>query len=678
MARARTLTLNTKVNVTGADKLRGLGDQLQNTGKKMTVGLTLPILGIGAAMANAAIEAEKSQAKLESTFESMGAAAWTTVDALNETGASLQQMTTFGDEEIRDLQGVLLTFGNVTGEAFDKATVAALDMSAALGTDTQAAAIQLGKALNDPIKGVSALSRVGVSFTEQQKDMIRTLVEAGDVMGAQNIILGEMERQFGGTAEALAQTAGGKMQQAMNALGDAAESFGAVILPVLADAAQAVKGFAEWLQSLDEDTRRTVVMMGAFVAALGPVLFIVGTLVKAFVGLKGAFLGLKAGGAVVIGLAPKLGLAFTAMTGPIGIVIAAVGALVAAFATDFLGIRTHVMNALGGIGDFLADVGDNIRGFFGIVDEEIVEARRGFSELTGAEQQAVMDSASHWEEMQGIYSVGAEATAQAVRNNAASMRAAAEDGLSQPLIEALLGGKAEAERIAGETPGAIAQALIDNQFSVENAAASLQQAAEDALHPLIERAQIIAFLASDELQEGLRSGIPAVAQRARELKEAAEGRLSELSGSAWAYGNSAGTSFADGMNAAYGYVVTAAGNLAAAARNQIGINSEPKDRRSPLYGITKWGQNIAKTLAEGMNAGANTVRGAAAVLAGAAAVAPVGAALTPSLAGARLSPSGDVHYHSHFELHIEGETPSSRDDDSIRRLLQRMATNWGG
>ena len=75
-------------------------------------------------------------------------------------------------------------------------------MSPVLGTDASGSAIQLGKALNDPIKGITALTRVGVTFTEQQKDQITTLVESGKTIDAQKIILGELQKEFGGSAEA--------------------------------------------------------------------------------------------------------------------------------------------------------------------------------------------------------------------------------------------------------------------------------------------------------------------------------------------------------------------------------------------------------------------------------------------------------------------------------------------
>lgn len=278
-----------------------------------------------------------------------------------------------------------------------------------------------------------------------------------------------------------------------------------------------------------------------------------------------------------------------------------------------------------------------------------------------------MKSAAHWEEMQSLYSMGVQGTASAIEEGEPAVTAASESTLFDPVVVAMLGGKEEAERIASETPGAIAQALIDNQFSVEDAAASLQQAAADALHPLIERAQIIAFLSSDELADGLRDGRPAVSQRARELKEAAEARLAELSGSAWHHGNSAGTSFADGMNAAYGYVITAAGGLAAAARGQIGINSEPEDPNSPLRGITKWGGNLVQTYADGILGALGTGSAAANALAG---------SLAPALGTTALAGAGTPSVGSGvtFVLQVEGKEKVVGTRDEVLDAWQQMAS----
>src|SRR5258708_1908746 len=63
---------------------------------------------------------------------------------------------------------------------------------------------QLVKALNDPIHGVTSLMRVGVTFTAQQKEQIKTLVDTGHTMDAQKVILAELTKEFGGSAAAQA------------------------------------------------------------------------------------------------------------------------------------------------------------------------------------------------------------------------------------------------------------------------------------------------------------------------------------------------------------------------------------------------------------------------------------------------------------------------------------------
>lgn len=138
---------------------------------------------------------------------------------------------------------------------FDQATKSALDMSVALGVDLQGATIQIGKALNDPIKGITALSRVGVSFTQKQKDTIKALVESGKTMEAQKLILAELNKEFGGAAKAAGDTFTGKVERAKDAVGDLARDMGTLLLPALGGIADWVtttgvpklRQFSEWL-----------------------------------------------------------------------------------------------------------------------------------------------------------------------------------------------------------------------------------------------------------------------------------------------------------------------------------------------------------------------------------------------------------------------------------------------
>lgn len=290
---ASKLRLEVDVDVQGANKLDGLGGSLSRVGAGLSKFVTVPLLGAGAAALALAADAEKADAKLRNVFDSMGAASFTSLEALEANAEALGQLSSFDDDEIKEAQATLLTFGNVTGDAFDRGIQAAVDMSELLGTDLQSATIQLGKALNDPVKGITALSRAGVSFTEQQKEQIATLVESGDVLGAQNIILAEMQRQFGGTAEALANTNAGQAAQAFEDLKNAGEDIGAILLPILGTLARAISGLANWFRDLDPAAQTFIVALGGVAAAVGPVLFVGGKLVGAFQAVGTAFSALK-------------------------------------------------------------------------------------------------------------------------------------------------------------------------------------------------------------------------------------------------------------------------------------------------------------------------------------------------------------------------------------------------
>src|SRR5690606_21721575 len=103
----------------------------------------------------------------------------------------------------------------------------------------------VGKALADPLRGITQLNRVGVVFTEQQRDQIEAMTKLGDVAGAQRMILRELEGQFGGVAEAMAQGPSAAIVQMKNAFGDFKETIGGAIAPVFGGIARSLKGFFE-------------------------------------------------------------------------------------------------------------------------------------------------------------------------------------------------------------------------------------------------------------------------------------------------------------------------------------------------------------------------------------------------------------------------------------------------
>lgn len=169
---------------------------------------------------SATVEANQVQAQLGAAIASTGGAAGRSIGQLNAHAAALQKITNYGDEVINSAQGILLTFTRIRGDQFNDATEAVLNVATAMNTDLKSAAIQVGKALNDPAQGMDALTRSGITFTESQKEMIKQLAASGDMIGAQTIILKELETQFGGSAWAARDELGGALQSLRNAWGD--------------------------------------------------------------------------------------------------------------------------------------------------------------------------------------------------------------------------------------------------------------------------------------------------------------------------------------------------------------------------------------------------------------------------------------------------------------------------
>ncbi len=175
---------------------------------------------------SATAKQQNAIAQLAQGWKTTGGVVGRSVDEIVAKAARLQDVSIFGDEQIIEAQSQLITFTNVTEDQFDRATVAAMDLSTRMGTDLKSSVLQLGKALNDPIAGLSALSRSGVTFSESQKDMVKSLVESGRTVEAQQLMLRELEIQFGGSAKAARDTFGGALAGLSNAFGDLLEGNG--------------------------------------------------------------------------------------------------------------------------------------------------------------------------------------------------------------------------------------------------------------------------------------------------------------------------------------------------------------------------------------------------------------------------------------------------------------------
>jgi hypothetical protein len=201
----------------GAGTVGGtLGDLIGKLGSlSPVVGAAGAALGAMAAYLQqaekAAAESAQVDAKLEAILSATGSAAGMTSDELDNLAGSLSKTAGIDDELIKSAEGLMLTFRNVAGDAFPRAMAAAVDMQTTFGS-LESATMQLGKALNDPVAGMGALSRAGITFSDTQKEQIKNFVAMNDVASAQAIILAEVEAQVGGTAAAI------------NAAGDGSEN----------------------------------------------------------------------------------------------------------------------------------------------------------------------------------------------------------------------------------------------------------------------------------------------------------------------------------------------------------------------------------------------------------------------------------------------------------------------
>jgi hypothetical protein len=210
-------------------------------------------------------DAQKVSAQTAAALKSTGRAANVTAGQMDKLATALMNKSGVDDEAIKSSENLLLTFTNIRNETgknndiFNQATKATLDMSTALGTNLKGSSILVGKALNDPIKGMTALRRVGVSFTDEQKDMVEGWVQHGKTLKAQKFILGELTTEFGGSAKAAGQTLPG----ALNKLKENALNLGGTIATLLTPQIQAtITKMSNWLSKSENQKKIMDVVKG--------------------------------------------------------------------------------------------------------------------------------------------------------------------------------------------------------------------------------------------------------------------------------------------------------------------------------------------------------------------------------------------------------------------------------
>lgn len=358
------------------------GDRLKSLGKTALKVAGAAGLGVLVATLHAGIEeassAAKATAQTEQVIKSTGGAARVTAKHVDALATALMNKSGVDDEAIKSGENLLLTFTNIRNAAgrgndiFDQATKATLDLSVALGQDMKTSAIQVGKALNDPVKGMTALQRVGVSFTAAQKDQVKALVKSGKTMDAQKLILKELNKEFGGSAEAAGKTMPGQLNILKENFNNLAGQLVESVLPAL-------KVFTDFMVK-------------------NPAL--VRVLTYAIIAVAAAMVAMNVAMAITAAISAPLTLTILAIIAAVVALAAAAylivdnwGAIAGFFSDLWDGIKAGVDAILGWIGDHWPLIVEILLGPFGLITVEMVK---------------------HWDEIKGAVSDGINAVTGAI------------------------------------------------------------------------------------------------------------------------------------------------------------------------------------------------------------------------------------------------------------------------
>lgn len=293
---------------------------------------------------------ERGLAKVNAVIESTGGVAGVTTEHIRQQSAALESLAAVDENLITQAQGVLLTMTNVRNvmgegnQIFDRATTAALDLSTVMEGDLQGATVLLGKALQDPIKGMSRLSRVGIDLSSAQETLIKQLMASGDVLGAQKVILKAVEDRYGGAAKAAGDTFAGAVARAKDKASDFARDLVLNMQPILLKVGKTIGDLinkyiaplVNWLVKNKEVILAMATAVGVMVTALyayRAVMVITKVASEAFAVAQALMKGVQlASIASTNGLAAStLALNAAMRANPIGLVVTAVTLLIGGF-----------------------------------------------------------------------------------------------------------------------------------------------------------------------------------------------------------------------------------------------------------------------------------------------------------------------------------------------------------
>lgn len=326
-----------------------MGMRLAGAGNQ--IGLTeAQIMSFAGALSSVGIEAEAGGTAFSTLMIELQS-------AVENGGAALEDFATVAD---------------MTSEQFAKA----------FKEDAAGAIVTFISGLNDTERlGKSTLGVVeSLGMTEiRLRDTLLRAAGAGDLL-SQSLEIGttawEENNALANEAEQRYATMASRLTMLKNRLNDVAMQVGDILMPYFEDFVGVLENLFSWFDTLDPKTKEFVVKLGLLAAALGPIFLTFGKLIQAFLQIKSVLSVLSPVIKFVIGLftgTSGLGAVISALTGPIGILVAVIAALALAWKNDFAGIREFTSEVIDRLKELFSIFVEHFQGTFGDRISQIIE-----------------------------------------------------------------------------------------------------------------------------------------------------------------------------------------------------------------------------------------------------------------------------------------------------------------
>ena len=297
-----SLVFNFGANLSGFDKalnraqkrIKKFGKSMQKMGSTMTRNVTLPLLGLGAAALKFGSDLQETDSKFQQVFSSIREEAEKTAKTFQES-FGLSELT--AKQLLSDTGDLLVGFGFTEEGALDlssQVNALAVDLASFsnFAGGTEGASKALTKALVGETESAKALGIVIRQGTKEYRERTKTIMKEQGVSILQAKALNNLEIATKQSQKAIgdyARTSGdfaNQMRKTKETLIDVAAAFGEQLIPFAQSALERIQKLIEWFSGLSDSTKKTIVVVGLFVGALGPFLIVLGKMATGFAASK--------------------------------------------------------------------------------------------------------------------------------------------------------------------------------------------------------------------------------------------------------------------------------------------------------------------------------------------------------------------------------------------------------